>query len=91
MPPNRFNEYSIFDDKGEVKRLVDSLIQKMDPEVIIESMRKIDFCYIFTLSKKEKSREVELSRAEIEASWDWRNGHVEETLLKKTEATIAEL
>ena len=71
--------------------MVDSLIQKMDPEVIIESMRKIDFSYILTLSRKKKSREVELSRAEIDASWDWRNEYIEETLLKKIEATIAEL
>ena len=83
--------FSIFDDKGEVRLLVDSLIRKSDPEVVIESMRKIDFSYIFTLSKGERSGEVELIRAEIDASWDWRNGNIDSTLWKKIENTIADL
>lgn len=64
MPPqfNRFDGYSIFDDKGEGKRLVQSLIQIADPDVNIERLRKMDFSYIFTLSKNGKIKEVELVR-----------------------------
>jgi len=87
---NRFNGYSIFDDKGEVKRLVESLIQDKDPDVTIDRMRKMDFSYIFTLSKKGRTKEVELVRTEIEASWEWRKGNVDETLEKKIEKTISE-
>jgi len=70
---HQFDGFIIFDDKGEVKRLVDSMLQGSDPQVMIDSMRKIDFSYIFTLSKGKRSREVELVRTEIDASWDWRN------------------
>jgi hypothetical protein len=83
--------FSIFDDKGEVKLLVGSLIQKSDPEVTIESMRKIDFSYVFTFSKGERSGEVELIRAEIDASWDWRNGNIDSTLWRKIQNAIADL
>jgi len=83
--------FSIFDDKGEVKLLVDSLIRKSDPDVAIDSMRKIDFSYVFTFTKGEKSAEVELIRDEIDASWDWRNGNIDSTLWKKIQTTIAEL
>ena len=83
--------FSIFDDKGEVKLLVDSLIRKSDPDVAIDSMRKIDFSYVFTFTKGEKSGEVELIRDEIDASWDWRNGNIDSTLWKKIQITIAEL
>jgi hypothetical protein len=83
--------FSIFDDKGEVKLLVDSLIRKSDPDVAIDSMRKIDFSYVFTFTKGEKSGEVELIRAEIDASWDWRNGNIDSTLWKKIQMTIADL
>ncbi len=86
-----FEGFTIFDDKGEVKRLVDSLIQRSDPQVMIDSMRKIDFSYIFTLTKGERSREVELSREEIDASWDWRNGNIDGVLWKKIENAIADL
>ena len=88
---NRFDGYSIFDDKGEVKRLVESVIQNKDPDVTIERLRKMDFSYVFTLSKKGRTKEVELVRAEIEASWEWRKGNVDETLQKKIENTISEL
>ncbi len=88
---DRFEGYSIFDDKGEVKRLVESLIQIKDPDVNIERLRKMDFSYVFTLSKKGKAREVELVRTEIEASWEWRKGNVDETLEKKIKDTISEL
>ena len=93
MPPNfyRFDGYSIFDDKGEVKRLVESLIQQKDPNIAIDSLRKMDFSYIITFSKGVERKEVELSRDEIEASWEWRKGIVDETLQKKIENTIAEL
>jgi hypothetical protein len=83
--------FAIFDDKGEVKRLVDFLIQRSDPQVRIDSMRKIDFSYVFTFSKTERSGEVELIRAEIDASWDWRNGNIDSTLLKKIQNAIADL
>jgi len=81
---------SIFDDKGEVKRLVAKVVQERDPEVTIDRMRKIDFSYVFILFKRGKSKEVELTRSEIEASWDWKNGNIDETLQKKIERTIAE-
>jgi len=83
--------FGIFDDKGEVKLLVDSLIRDSDPEVVIDSMRKIDFSYVFTFSKGEKSGEVELIRGEIDASWDWRNGNIDSTLWKKIQIAIADL
>ncbi len=88
---DRFEGYSVFDDKGEVKRLVESLIQAKDPDVNVERLRKMDFSYVFTLSKKGKTREVELVRSEIEASWEWRKGNIEETLEKKIRNTISEL
>ncbi len=93
MPPqfDRFEGYNIFDDKGEVKRLVESLIQAKDPDVNVERLRKMDFSYVFTFSKKGKTREVELVRSEIEASWAWRKGTVDETLEKKIRNTISEL
>jgi hypothetical protein len=81
----------MFDDKGDVKRLVESLIQKKDPDVIIERMRKMDFSYIFSLSKRGRVREFDLSRDEIDDSWDWRNGNIDETVQKKVEDAIAEL
>jgi hypothetical protein len=87
-PADRF---SIFDDKGEVKLLVDSLIRKSDPEVAIDSMRKIDFSYVFTFSKGERDGEVELIRAEIDASWDWRNGNIDAMLWKRIENAIDDL
>ena len=81
----------MFDDKGEVKRLVESLIQKKDPDVAIERMRKMDFSYIFSLSKRGRIREFDLSRTEIDDSWGWRNGNVDESLQKKVEDSISEL
>jgi hypothetical protein len=88
---HQIDGFSIFDDKGEVKLLVDSLIRKSDPDVAIDSMRKIDFSYVFTFTKGEKTGEVELIRAEIDASWDWRNGNIDSTLWKKNQITIADL
>lgn len=92
MPPpyDRFEGISMFDDKGEVKRLVERLIKDGDPDVTIDRMRKMDFSYIFTLSRRSRSREVEISRSEIDASWDWRNGNIDETIQKKVENTIKE-
>ena len=87
----RFDRYGIFDDKGEVKRLVKSIVQESDPDVIIERLRKMDFSYVFILFKKGKSIEVELARAEIEASWEWRKGNVDETLEKKIEGALGKL
>jgi hypothetical protein len=88
---NRLDGFSIFDDKGEVKRLIENIIQNKDPDVNIERLRKMDFSYIFILSKKGRIKEVELVRTEIEASWEWRKGNVDETLQKKIEDTLAEL
>lgn len=92
MPPqfNRFNGMSTFDDKGEVKRLVAKVVQERDPEVTIDRMRQMDFSYVFILFKRGRGKEVELTRSEIEASWDWKNGNIDETLQKKIEDTIAE-
>lgn len=81
---------SIFDDKGEVKRLVERILQETDPQVAIDGMRKMDFSYIFVLSKKDKKREVELLRSEIEASWEWRKGNIEDSLFKKVQKILSE-
>lgn len=88
---NRFEEYSIFDDKGEVKRLVEYLIQNKDPEVTIDRLRKFEFSYLFTLSRGWRTKEVELTRDEIESSWDWKRGNIDETLEKKIHHAIDEL
>jgi hypothetical protein len=82
--------FSLFDDKGEVKRLVESVVQATNPQVAIDTLRKLDFSYIFTFSKLGKNIEVELIRAEIEASWDWRNGNIDPTLQKKVETALTE-
>ncbi len=87
-PLSRFEGISIFDDKGEVKRLVESVVEQVDPGVSIERLRKMDFSFIFTLFKRGKARDVEFSRSEIEASWDWRNGKIDETIHEKLEDTI---
>ena len=88
---SRLDGISIFDDKGEVKRLVESLLQNKDPDITIERLRKMDFSYVFILSKKGRTKEVELARDEIEASWEWRKGNINETLQKKIEDTLFEL
>ncbi|MBS3906704.1 MAG: hypothetical protein KGZ49_06670 [Syntrophaceae bacterium] len=90
-PFDRFKGITIFDDKGEVKRMAENVVQEIDPDVIIDRMRKLDFSYVFILSKKEKSKEVELGRSEIEASQEWRKGNIDPTLQKKIKNTIAEL
>lgn len=77
--------------RGKVKRLVESLVQIRDPDVHLERLRKMDFSYVFTLSKRGKFKEVELVRTEIEESWEWRNGNIDETLEKKIKETLAEL
>jgi hypothetical protein len=59
--------YSIFDDKGEVKQLVEALTRETTPEIVIERIRKIDFASIFILSKGLKTIELELTRSEIDA------------------------
>jgi hypothetical protein len=88
---SRLGGYSIFDDKGEVKQLVESRVRASDPDVTIDSMRKIDFKYIFMLAKGPRRQELELNRDEIDASWGWRSGSIDETLQKKIENTIAGL
>jgi len=90
-PFDRFKGVSIFDDKGEVKRLVARVVQERDAEVTIDRMRQMDFSYVFIFFKMGKSKEVELTRSEIEASWDWKNGNIDETLQKKIENTLSEL
>lgn len=87
----RYGGVSIFDDKGEVKRLVETIIQEIDPEVSIERIRKLDFSYILILSKKDKLQEVELLRNEIEDCHEWRKGIINETLRKKVQQAISEL
>jgi hypothetical protein len=74
-----------------VKRLVESLLQDKYPDVTLERLRKMDFSYVFILSKKGRTKEVELARDEIEASREWRKGIIDETLLKKIESTLFEL
>jgi hypothetical protein len=83
--------FSIFDDKGETKGLVEKLVRDRDPDVSIERMRKLDFSYVFTLTRGWKNQELELSRTEIEESWNWRNGEIEEGLIKKIEAAMDSL
>ena len=90
-PFDRFKGITIFDDKGEVKRMAENVVQEIDPDVMIDRMRKLDFSYVFILSKKEKSKEVELERSEIEASQEWRKGNIDPTLQKKIKNTIGEL
>jgi hypothetical protein len=80
----------MFDDKGEVKRLVERLIQDHDPDVVIEGLRKMDFSYIFTLRKRGRIRECELLRNEIDDSWGWRNGNIDESLQGKVEKIVAD-
>jgi hypothetical protein len=87
---NRFEGLSMFDDKGEVKRLVERLIQDRDPDVAIEGLRKMDFSYIFTLRKRGRIRECELLRNEIDDSWGWRNGNIDESLQEKVEKIVAD-
>ena len=89
--PYHLDGYSLFDAKGEVKRLVDLVIHQKSPQVTIDRLRKIDFSYIFTLAKKRKVKEVELTREEIDASWDWQNANIDETLRKKIEQAINQL
>lgn len=88
---SRLNGISIFDDKGEVKLLVESMIQDKDPDVAIERLRKMDFSYVFTLFKKGRTKEVELARDEIETSWEWRKGNINGILQKKIEDILFEL
>jgi len=88
---HRFDGMSIFDDKGEVKHLVEKVIQERDSEVTMDRIRKMDFSYVFILSKMGRSTEVELTRSEIEASWEWRKGNIDETLQKKIEVALSEL
>ena len=88
---DHFEGFSIFDDKGDVKRLVEQLIQERDPDVRIECLRRLDFSYIFILTKREKTTEVELTRPEIDLSWDWRNGNIDPLLQKRIEQAIADL
>lgn len=85
------DEYNLFDDKGEVKRLVEAVLQQKDPEVVVDRLRKIDFAYIFYLAKKGKIKEVEITRDEINASLNWRKGGMDETLVKKIERAADEL
>jgi hypothetical protein len=88
---DHFEVFSIFDDQGEVKRLVEQLIRERDHDVMIECLRRLDFSYIFTLTKREKTTEVEFTRPEIDGSWDWRNGNIDELLQKRIEQAIADL
>ncbi len=88
---DHFEGFGIFDDRGEVKRLVEQLIQDRDPDVMIERLRRLDFSYVLTLIKREKTTEVELPRSEIDMSWDWRNGSIDPLIQKRIEQAIADL
>lgn len=88
---DRLRGLTIFDDKGEVKRLAEKVVGEIDPDATIDRMRKLDFSYVFILSKNRKSMEVELGRSEIQASQEWRRGYIDETLRKKIEKALAEL
>ncbi len=81
---------SLFDDKGEVKRLLERLVHERDPDVVVERLRKMDFSYIVSLYKRGRFREIELSRDEIEDNWDWRSGKIDESLQEKVGKIIAE-
>jgi len=74
-----------------VKQMVDHVVQNLDPDVTIGNLRKIDFSYIFTLSRLGRTEEVELTRSEIDASWGWRKGNVDETLEKRIRDAIQKL
>ncbi len=87
----QYGRMSIFDDKGEVKRLVENIINEIDSEVSVERIRKMDFSYVLTLSKKDKLSEIELWRNEIEDSHEWRKGIISETLRKKIREAISKL
>jgi hypothetical protein len=39
----------------------------------------------------KRRKEVELNQAEIDASWNWRNGTIDEILQKRVKNAIAEL
>ena len=83
--------YSIFDDKGEVKQLVEALTRETTPEIVIERMRKIDFAYVFVLSIGLQTVELELTRSEIDASWGWRSENIDEALRRKIQDAISQL
>ena len=87
---NRLDGFSIFDDKGEVKRLVGSIIQNKDSQCQYRKYEKNGFFLRLHPHKKGRVKEVELARTEIEASWEWRKGNVDETLQKKIEDTLSE-
>ncbi len=71
--------------------MVDFVVQQKDPTVGIEHMRRIDFSYVFTLSKRGGLRELELGQDEINASWGWRNGSIDPILGKKIEKDVDDL
>jgi hypothetical protein len=83
--------FSIFDDKGDVKRLIDALVHRGNPGVVIHRMQKFEFSYLFTLSRGTRSEELELSREEIDASWNWRDGAISPSLQKKVKTALSRL
>ena len=62
--------------------------QDMKPD---GTMRKIDYSYIFSLTRQGRTQEVELHRTEIDASWGWRNGNIDDTLENKIRDAIDKL
>ena len=86
-----YGKISIFDDKGDVKRLIGALIHRGNPGVVIYRMRKFEYSYLFTLTRGARSEELEISREEIDASCRWRKGVVSSSLQKKVKTALSRL
>jgi hypothetical protein len=85
------DRFSIFDDKGAVKRLVGALVHHGNPGVVIYRMRKFEYSYLFTLTRGTRSEELEISREEIDASSKWRTGAISPSLQKKVLSAVNRL
>ena len=90
MPIRFKGNHSIFDDRGEVRALVNSLAQRIDPQITVEAVRKLDFSYVLSLSRKDKTQELDITREEIDSSWGWRSGSIDAGLIRKIEEAIDE-
>jgi hypothetical protein len=85
------DKFSIFDDKGAVKNLVNALVHVGNPGVAIYRMRKFEYSYLFTLTRGTRSEELEVSREEIDASSRWRKGAISPSLHKKVLSAVNRL
>jgi hypothetical protein len=88
---NYNGKFSIFDDKGDVKRLIGALVHRGDPGVVIYRMRKFEYSYLFTLTKGTRSEELDISREEIDDSSKWRTGAISSSLQKKVKTALSRL